>query len=76
MGLYQEMAQASTAKGCKMSVIMREMSADDVKDINMAFANSEISSNAIFRVLKNHGYDIGYTALHKHRIKDCACVNL
>lgn len=76
MGLYSEMLNESGAKTtCKMKQILDECSEVDRQEINNALSNPVISTNAIFRVLNKNKMDIGYTSLHKHRMKGCACAD-
>lgn len=77
MGIYSEILKESDkTSACIMQRLLAEASDQDREEINQALDNPTISTNAILKVLNKNNFNLGYTALNKHRKKDCSCGNI
>lgn len=75
--LEQLQAYANSRKGpsgCKMADTMRKLDADDQEILAKALdSDSDFSTNALWRGLRDAGLDIGYQTVYRHRNGTCAC---
>ena len=60
----------------KLCIIARkaaELSQEDYDILQAAINNPNWSNNGLTNALVERGFEIGETAMRKHRIKKCAC---
>lgn len=76
MGLLDEIeqAQAVPVKVCKTGRVLQNLPKADAEDLRTAIANPQIQTEAIVRVLNNHGYSLSTSQFGAHRRGECCCV--
>lgn len=75
MGLLDDVLreQAQEKKPCKVGRLIAEMPKQDAADLQAALLNPKVQTEALTRVLNQHGYPIASTTLANHRRGDCCC---
>lgn len=58
---------------CSIGQLLATLSPTDQADLKAAFADPTIQHAAIIRALRNRGHDVKYSAIPRHRKKDCSC---
>lgn len=77
MGILDEVlaAQNKASKPCKVGRILAGMPKKDRDEVEQALQNPDIQTEPLTRVLNNHGYIVGSSAMSLHRRGECCCVN-
>lgn len=58
---------------CKVSREASKLSEQDQKILSEALGNPLWSTHALTKELNSRGFDVGETAMRKHREGECAC---
>ena len=77
MGLLDDIRDETNRRNtlCAVGRWMGNQTPDDYDQLEIAFADPTITTAAIQRVLKRHGFANGWTTVHRHRTGACACGN-
>jgi hypothetical protein len=75
MGMFEEIQEEAIVKGppCTVSLILQQMSKDEVKDFELACADASIAGTIIAKVLARRGYKVTPPAIRRHRRGECRC---
>ena len=77
MGLADDFDALQSRHGgirCAVSVALAEMSDDDRQVVIDALGNPRLQGTGIARVLRQHGFQVGDGAVHRHRRGECSCL--
>jgi hypothetical protein len=77
MGLLDDIRDETNRRNtlCAVGQWLQHQTPDDFDQLEIAFADPTITTAAIQRVLKRHGFANGWTTVHRHRTGACACGN-
>jgi len=69
MGLLDDIRDETNRRNtlCAVGQWMQQQTPDDFDQLEIAFADPTITTAAIQRVLKRHGFANGWTTVHRHR---------
>lgn len=75
MGFAQALGEQVRRSGtkCRIAEIRGEMTPDDSKALDEAFADPKWLNSQILRALKAEGFEIGASSVSRHRKGDCIC---
>lgn len=71
--LEEARTQQSKAELCSVTQTLKSLSPADKAAFEEALADPTIYGTSISKVLKSKGYDVGSSAIQRHRRGACAC---
>jgi|APDOM4702015159_1054818.scaffolds.fasta_scaffold1280137_1 hypothetical protein len=74
IGIIEELieSQKKATRECSYTKAIKELPEQDQIDLNNAL-KEDFQTTSILRVLKNRKIEVSYTAISRHRRRECIC---
>ena len=72
-GALAEATPARRGGTCHVALLLATLDAEDREAFLAALDNRALSPKRIAAVMQDHGHDIGYNSIYRHRNGECRC---